>query len=147
MIRERFWEKYRLAELTREEWEALCDGCGKCCLHKLVDEDTDKVYQTNVACRLLDLETGRCGDYAHRKTLVPDCMRLTPRLVKKIGWLPDTCAYRLVDEGKPLPDWHYLISGSRETVHEADQSVRGWTVSEEEVPEDDMIDHIIFPEE
>jgi hypothetical protein len=126
-----FWEK-PLRELSRAEWESLCDGCGKCCLHKVEDEATGEIHGTNVTCKLLDARTGRCGNYGERKAFVPDCVRLTPELAGKLAWLPSTCAYRLRSEGKPLPDWHYLISGDRETVHQAGMSVRGWTVSETE---------------
>jgi uncharacterized cysteine cluster protein YcgN (CxxCxxCC family) len=108
----------------------LCDGCGRCCLHKLEDEETGELYPTNVACRLLDRRNGRCSDYGNRKKLVVDCVHLDRSKLGKLDWLPETCAYRLRAAGKPLPDWHYLISGSRETVHEAGQSTRGWTVSE-----------------
>ncbi len=125
----RFWDK-PIAALNREEWEALCDGCGKCCLHKLEDEETGDVWRTNVACRLLDLSTARCADYRHRKAMVPDCLRLTPRLVMDVPWLPETCAYRLRADGKPLPAWHYLESGDREAVHRAGQSVVGKAISE-----------------
>ena len=124
-----FWEK-PLSALDRGEWEALCDGCGRCCLHKLEDDETGELYPTNGACRLLDRRNGRCTDYANRKKLVADCVRLDRRRLNKLDWLPETCAYRLRAADKPLPDWHYLISGSRETVHEAGQSTRGWTVSE-----------------
>jgi uncharacterized protein len=124
-----FWEK-PLAALDREEWEALCDGCGKCCLHKAEDEDTGRIYPTNVACRLLDRDTGRCSDYRRRRQFVPDCLVLTPDLVDELAWLPLTCAYRLRANGQPLPAWHYLISGNREDVHAAGESVRGWTISE-----------------
>lgn len=141
-LRARFWEHYSLSELTPAEWEALCDGCGKCCLHKVEDEDTGTVYETNVACHLLDLHTGRCRDYAHRKALVPDCLQLKPELVKKFTWLPETCAYRRVAAGKPLPDWHYLVCGDREAVHKAGASVRGWAVSEADIA-DDIEDHIL----
>ncbi|HET9354917.1 MAG TPA: YcgN family cysteine cluster protein [Sphingomicrobium sp.] len=126
---EPFWEK-PLATLDRGEWEALCDGCGRCCVHKLEDEDTGKLYPTNVACKLLDRRNGQCRDYAKRKALVGDCVVLQRDRLDELEWLPTTCAYRLRFEGKPLPEWHYLISGSRETVHEAGQSTRGWTVSE-----------------
>ncbi len=119
-----FWER-PLASLSREEWEALCDGCGKCCLHKVEDEDTGQVYLTNVACKLLDLSTARCADYRNRRAFVPDCIRLTPRLAGSIGWLPDTCAYRLRAKDKPLPEWHYLISGDSSSVHSAGASVVG----------------------
>jgi hypothetical protein len=126
-----FWEK-PLPELSRAEWESLCDGCGKCCLHKLEDEATGEIHGTNVTCKLLDRQSCLCSNYRERKAIVPDCVRLTPALAGKLSWLPSTCAYRLRSEGKPLPDWHYLISGDRETVHEAGMSVRGWTVSETE---------------
>ena len=126
-----FWEK-PLAELDRGEWEALCDGCGRCCTHKLEDDETGELHPTNVACRLLDRRNGRCTDYANRKKRVSDCVTLDRRKLSKLDWLPETCAYRLRAAGEPLPDWHYLISGSCETVHEAGQSTRGWTVSEDD---------------
>jgi uncharacterized cysteine cluster protein YcgN (CxxCxxCC family) len=124
-----FWEK-PIETLSRAQWEALCDGCGRCCLHKLEDDDTGEIHQTNVACRLLDLGTARCGDYRRRKALVPDCVRLTPRLAREVRWLPPTCAYRLRAEGKPLPEWHYLVSGDREAVRRAGVSVVGRAISE-----------------
>lgn len=126
----KFWDDLPLAALDRAQWEALCDGCGKCCIHKLEDADTGDLHPTNVACKLLDRRSGRCSDYRHRHAYVAECVRLTPKLVGEIDWLPGTCAYRLRAEGKPLPDWHYLVSGDRESVHAAGQSVRGWTVSE-----------------
>ena len=129
-----FWEK-PLAELDRGEWEALCDGCGRCCVHKLEDEETGELYATNVACRLLDRRNGRCTDYSHRKQRVADCVMLDRSNLATLDWLPETCSYRLRAEGKPLPDWHYLISGSRETIHQAGQSTRGWTVSEDDAGE------------
>lgn len=124
-----FWER-PLGSLSREEWEALCDGCGKCCLHKVEDEDTGRVWPTNVACKLLDLKTGRCSDYRNRRAHVPDCLRLTPRLAAEIEWLPDTCAYRLRAANRPLPSWHYLASGDRDTVHREGRSVIGKAISE-----------------
>jgi hypothetical protein len=130
----KFWEK-PLRELDKAEWEALCDGCGKCCLHKVEDADTGQIYPTNVACKLLDRTSCRCSNYKARKVLVPDCVRLTLGKVDRLGWLPSTCAYRLRANGEPLPDWHYLISGDRETVHEAGVSVRGWTISEDDAGE------------
>jgi uncharacterized cysteine cluster protein YcgN (CxxCxxCC family) len=129
-----FWEK-PLSTLDRGQWEALCDGCGRCCLHKLEDEDTGDLYPTNVACKLLDRRTGVCRDYTNRKKIVDDCVKLDPNKLDALEWLPDTCAYRLRARGNPLPRWHYLVSGSRETVHEAGQSTRGWTVSEEDAGE------------
>lgn len=128
-LRPGFWT-LPLGSLSRAEWEALCDGCGQCCLHKAEDEDTGAVYPTNVACRLLDISSARCSDYANRKAKVPDCLRLTPRLAATLEWLPDTCAYRLRAEGRPLPDWHHLISGDPEAVHAAGASVRGRAIPE-----------------
>jgi uncharacterized cysteine cluster protein YcgN (CxxCxxCC family) len=125
-----FWETKSLDQMSRAEWESLCDGCGKCCLHKLEDEDTGDLLPTNVACKLLDRRSGQCSDYKRRKIFVPECVRLTPALLRELDWLPSTCAYRLIDEGKKLEDWHPLISGDPESVHRAGQSVRGWTVSE-----------------
>lgn len=143
-LRDRFWERVPLNNLTPREWEALCDGCGKCCLNKLEDADTGEVVFTRVACRLLDGESCRCGNYEIRKTLVPDCVVLTPVTLPKVSyWLPSTCAYRLLHEGQPLRDWHPLISGTPDSVHDEGISVRGWTVPEFEVDEDDWEDHII----
>jgi len=136
-----FWETKRLDQMSREEWESLCDGCGKCCVHKLEDEETGELHPTNVACRLLDGRSGQCRDYRHRHAYVPECVRLTPAKLRQIDWLPATCAYRLIDEGRPLPDWHYLVCGDREAVHRAGQSVRGWTVSEDIAG--DFEDHLI----
>jgi len=130
-MRPRFWEE-PIESLDREEWEALCDGCGKCCLHKLEDENSGKLHTTNVACRLLDRTSCRCSNYKLRRVFVPDCVRLDAKSLKNIDWLPSTCAYRLRGEGKPLAQWHYLVSGDRESVHRAGMSVRGWTVSEDE---------------
>ena len=127
---EPFWQR-PIESLSRAEWEALCDGCGKCCLHKLEDEDTGEVHFTNVACRLLDTATARCKDYRHRRALVPDCLRLTPRIAAEAEWLPGSCAYRLRAQDQPLPQWHYLISGDREAVHRAGASVAGKVVSED----------------
>ncbi|WP_423607285.1 YcgN family cysteine cluster protein [Sphingomonas sp. MS122] len=125
-----FWEQ-PLSTLDRAQWEALCDGCGKCCLHKIEDEDTGELYATNVACRLLDRHAGMCSDYKHRHAYVAECVRLNANNVDDIAWLPQTCAYRLRAAGEKLPDWHYLITGDRESVHAAGESVRGWTISED----------------
>ena len=131
----RFWEDKPLAAMTRPEWESLCDGCGKCCLHKLEDEETGEVYPTNVACRLLDRRASRCKDYGNRKRFVPDCVRLTPAKLETMDWLPGSCAYRLLAVGRPLPDWHHLNTGDPESVHAAGMSTRGWTVSEDDAGE------------
>ncbi|MGB3723248.1 MAG: YcgN family cysteine cluster protein [Pacificimonas sp.] len=127
-----FWKTKTLSQMSNAEWESLCDGCGKCCLMKLEDEDTGEVTATNIACRLLDLDTGRCSNYRHRKAHVPDCARLTPAKTETFSWLPTTCAYRLLAEGDSLPEWHPLITGDPDSVHEAGISVRGWTVSEKD---------------
>ena len=143
-LRPRFWERYPLGQLSDREWEALCDGCGKCCLHKLEDPDTSEVALTCVACRLLDDETCRCTQYEARLSFVPDCVVLTPENIHKNAyWMPETCAYRLVAEGRPLHAWHPLISGDPDSVHRAGVSIRGRTVPEFEVPEEDWEDHII----
>ncbi len=128
-LRDRFWE-LPLADLSRAEWEALCDGCGRCCLHKIEDENSGTIENTNVACKLLDPVNARCTDYRHRKAFVPDCLRLTLRIMDDVPWLPPTCAYRLRHEDKSLPEWHYLISGDREDVIRAGVSVAGRVVSE-----------------
>lgn len=143
-MRPRFWEE-PIESLNREEWEALCDGCGKCCLHKIEDERTGRLHATNVACRLLDRTSCRCSNYKLRRVFVPDCVRLDAAKMREIDWLPSTCAYRLRGEGRPLADWHYLVSGSRETVHEAGISVRGWTISEDDAGDLDhhLVDRIL----
>jgi uncharacterized cysteine cluster protein YcgN (CxxCxxCC family) len=136
-----FWRRKTLSEMTRAEWESLCDGCGRCCLHKLRDEDTDELGWTEVACRLLDTQSCRCSDYANRKQRVPDCVKLTAKLVAQIDWLPPSCAYRLLQEGKDLPWWHPLVSGTPETVHQAGVSVRGKAVRERDAGA--LEDHVV----
>ncbi len=125
-----FWTTTPLAQMTDEQWESLCDGCGRCCLHKLRDEETEELSFTNVACQLLDTKTCRCTDYAHRQDSVPDCVSLTPAGLAEIDWLPPSCAYRRVAEGRGLAWWHPLVSGDPETIHTAGVSVRGRAVSE-----------------
>ena len=126
-----FWRTKRLDQMTRCEWESLCDGCGKCCVNKLEDEETGEIFQTNVACKLLDGQSCQCSNYKHRKTLVPDCIRLTPAKLATIDWLPSTCGYVRVARGKDLPSWHHLKTGTRETMHKAGKSVRGRVISED----------------
>jgi hypothetical protein len=142
-MRPRFWAQYPLEALTPEEWEALCDGCGLCCLVKLEDEDSGEVAYTRVACKLLDPATGWCSQYAERRLHVPDCIQLTPALVAQLRWLPRTCAYRLVHEKKPLPDWHPLLTGHPDSTRQARQSVAGRSLSELQVPEDELEHHIV----
>lgn len=129
-LRPKFWE-LPLAALSSQEWEALCDGCGRCCLHKLEDEDTGEVAETNVACTLLDTRTAQCRDYAGRKSRVPDCLRLTLKIVDTVEWLPATCAYRRRAADLPLPAWHHLLTGSPDGVVEAGVSAAGRVVSED----------------
>ena len=146
MAEEPFWRRKTLDEMTRSEWESLCDGCAKCCLDKLQDDDTGEISYTEVACRLLDLGTCRCTDYANRKRFVPDCVVLTPRMVTRLTWLPSSCAYRLISEGRDLEWWHPLVSGDPETVHRAGVSVRGRAVPE--ALAGDLEDHIVhWPEQ
>ena len=139
-----FWKHKPLKSLTSEEWEALCDGCGKCCLNKLEDEDTGEVALTRIACRLLDDQSCKCGQYPIRHQFIPDCIVLKPSNIDENAyWMPKTCAYRLLWSGQPLFDWHPLISGNPETVHTANISVRGMTLSEFDICEEDWEDHII----
>jgi uncharacterized protein len=125
-----FWRRKTLDAMTREEWESLCDGCGRCCLHKLRDEDTNALSFTNVACRLLDLESCRCKDYPRRQRRIPDCVSLTPEALREIDWLPPSCAYVRLARGQDLAWWHPLVSGDPDTVHQAGISVRGRAISE-----------------
>lgn len=143
MTTKRFWETKSLDELSADEWEALCDGCGRCCLRKLEDPDNGEIAYLDVACRLLDCNSCRCRNYPRRHQLVPDCIGLAPGNRAQLQWMPTTCAYRLVDAGMPLPEWHPLISGSDQTVHEAGISVRGRCISEEFVDDDEAESRII----
>lgn len=138
-----FWEEKSLEEMTAEEWELLCDGCGKCCLVKLEDEDTGEIYHTNLSCQLLDTESCRCRDYSNRHAMVDDCIQLDRDNIESLGWLPESCSYRLIAKGEPLPEWHHLICGNRKNIHEADASVAGRVISESHVHEDDVHEHII----
>ena len=141
-MREHFWT-LPIERLTRPEWEALCDGCGQCCLHKVEDEDSGDIYPTNVACHLLDIPSARCSDYPHRKAKVPDCLKLNPALAASISWLPSTCAYVLRAEGQDLPAWHYLVCGDPEAVHAAGVSVQGKAISEDLAGP--LEQHVILP--
>lgn len=138
-----FWRK-PLSALTETEWESLCDGCGRCCLVKLEDEETAEVHYTDVACTLLDAGSCGCSNYPERQAHVPDCVKLTPEALDGISWLPPSCAYRLVAEGRDLMWWHWLVSGDRETIHAAGVSVRGRVAaSEDDVAVDDLPGHIV----
>jgi len=143
-LRKKFWERFPLEDLTPDEWEALCDNCGRCCLRKLEDADTGEVEYTNVVCRLFDADNCTCGQYALRKQLVPDCVILTPENLERIAyWMPATCAYRLLHEGRPLFDWHPLVSGRPESVREAGISMHDRVVHEFEVEEEDLEHYIV----
>ncbi|MFP4262965.1 MAG: YcgN family cysteine cluster protein [Halomonas sp.] len=142
-MRERFWERYPLEALTAEEWEALCDGCGQCCLLKFQDDETGELAVLNLACELLDLHSCRCSDYANRLERVPECTRLTPERIEEFHWLPRSCAYRRVAEGRKLAAWHPLVGGDPDRVHRKGVSVRGFAVSSRGVPEEHYEDHII----
>ncbi|MBV2143972.1 YcgN family cysteine cluster protein [Falsochrobactrum sp. TDYN1] len=148
MNKEPFWRTKSLEQLTRGEWESLCDGCGQCCLHKLQDDDTNEIYWTSVACTLLDPQSCQCSDYPNRRKSVPDCVFLTPEIVYEVPWLPATCAYRLVAEGSDLYWWHPLVSGSSDTVHQAGVSVRGKVAAfDHELENDsDYLDYMIGSE-
>ncbi|MFZ1681939.1 MAG: YcgN family cysteine cluster protein [Rhizobiaceae bacterium] len=143
-----FWKAKALEDMSPAEWESLCDGCGKCCLSKLEDEDSGEIYWTSVYCRLFDTQTCRCRDYAHRSEKVADCVLLTPTNVRTIAWLPRTCAYRLVLEGRDLYAWHPLVSGRADSVHEAGASVRGTVTACEDAmaSDEDYFVHML-PEE
>lgn len=138
-----FWKHYSLNQLNQAEWEALCDGCGLCCLIKLEDEDSAEIAYTKVACKLLDCQTAHCSNYSHRHQFVPDCIQLTPEKLQTIRWLPSSCAYRRLNEGKNLPSWHYLNTGSRQSVIKARKSAAGRCLSEVDVSEDDIEDYIV----
>ena len=144
VAQEVFWRSKSLQEMTPSEWESLCDGCALCCLHKLEDEDTQEVFYTSVVCHLLDFDTCRCTRYEDRCKLVPDCVKLTPQDVDDFHWLPPSCSYRLIHEGKDLPEWHPLLSGRQETVIEAEASVLSWCeVKDDEIEVEDYVDYII----
>jgi len=138
-----FWQSKTLSEMDEKEWESLCDGCAKCCLLKLEDEETQEVFYTSLVCRYLEQDSCRCSDYQNRHELVPNCVQLKPQQVKEYHWLPSTCAYRLVAENKPLPAWHPLVSGDPNSVHDAGISVAGRVISEQYVHPEEIEQHII----
>lgn len=140
---EPFWQAKTLGEMSRAEWESLCDGCGRCCLVKLEDDETGEVHYTDVACRLLDTATCRCSAYAARESLVADCLQITPALAGESSWLPPTCAYRVLAEGGDLAWWHPLVSGTSETVHQAGISVLGRVTAESDVADEDLEGHLV----
>lgn len=136
-----FWEQKRLSQMTHQEWESLCDGCGRCCLHKLEDEDDGRMYYTRAACALLDINTCRCMDYQNREQLMPDCIQLSVEQAEYFDWLPPTCAYRLLAEGESLPEWHPLISGDPNSVVEVDVSVKNIAKPDKDI--EDLTEEVI----
>jgi uncharacterized cysteine cluster protein YcgN (CxxCxxCC family) len=142
-----FWQTKRLEEMSRSEWEQLCDGCGRCCMLKLEDEDTGDIYLTRLSCKLLNIGLCQCTNYKKRHEIVTDCLSLTPSMVRELSWLPDTCAYRLVDEGVDLAWWHPLVSGSDQTVHEAGISVQDWAMPETAARAEALHEYLVIDEE
>ncbi|MEE9272569.1 MAG: YcgN family cysteine cluster protein [Robiginitomaculum sp.] len=139
-----FWKTKTLGEMSNSEWESLCDGCGKCCCLRMEDEDTGAIYVTDIHCKLFVSQSCQCANYKTRKTFVPDCVQLKADKIKALGWIPHTCSYRLIAEGKNLFDWHHLISGSRQTIHDVGMSVQNQTYSELDIPEKEHIQHIVI---
>lgn len=137
-----FWKTLSLKEMSSEQWESLCDNCGRCCLNKLEDEDTGEVVYTNVVCRMYDMKACQCSDYQHRIKNVDGCLKLSPDFIP-VDWLPTTCAYRLMEEGKDLPEWHPLVSGKKATLAAAGMSLKGKVLPEDWVDEDELEEHII----
>ena len=137
-----FWEAKSLAQMNDQEWESLCDGCGKCCLNKVIDDETEELFFTNVACQLLNTKSCQCSDYPNRFKKVPDCFKVTLDNRDSFGWLPVSCAYRRLDEGKTLPSWHPLLVGSTKKMHQLGQSVRGKVISENQAG--DLEDHVVY---
>jgi uncharacterized cysteine cluster protein YcgN (CxxCxxCC family) len=142
-----FWKSKSLNEMTSNEWEALCDGCAQCCIIKFEDEDTGRIYHTNVVCELLDIYHCTCTRYAERSVLVPTCLTLDAKLAHELKWMPETCAYRLLSEDKDLPDWHPLVSGDKDSVHRSGVSVRAKVVSARDINEDELTDYVIDDDE
>lgn len=142
MEKKNFWEEKTIYEMTPQEWEQLCDQCGKCCLHKIEDEDTGEIFLTNVACKLFDPKSCQCSNYRNRKKHVPDCTYLNPKNVQNAPWLPSTCAYKILASNGKLESWHPLLSGNKNTVHSSGNSLKGKFVIPEDQA-DDLRDHVV----
>ncbi|PHS17522.1 MAG: hypothetical protein COA86_09525 [Kangiella sp.] len=140
---DRFWETIPFDQLDQKQWESLCDGCGQCCAHKLQDDETEEVFLTNVVCQYLDHQTCHCSVYENRHQYVPDCIKITPENAKTLNWIPETCAYRLVANGKPLPEWHPLVVGDRASTKQANMTILNKVISEEDVEMDDLEDYLV----
>lgn len=142
--KDQFWKTKSIDEMSDSEWESLCDGCARCCLHKLDFEDINEVHYTAVSCQYLDMEKCQCTQYTKRHELVPDCVKVSPDMLREDStWLPTTCAYRLISDGQDIPEWHPLKTGRLESVHEAGISVRGKSISELGVPDEELEEYII----
>jgi uncharacterized cysteine cluster protein YcgN (CxxCxxCC family) len=141
--KDRFWEKIPILELSEEQWESICDGCCQCCAHKLIDDDTEQVFKTNVVCKYLDTEGCHCTVYPERQKLVPDCIKITPENAGELDWFPETCGYRLIANNKPLPKWHPLETGDPNTVKNAGVTITGKVICESKIDEDDLEDFIV----
>ena len=144
LLQEKFWQEKTLDEMNEEEWEALCDGCGRCCLVKLEDEDSGEILKSDIHCKLFDCETAKCLKYENRQEYVSDCVRLTPKNIKELNWIPDSCAYRRIAEGRGLSWWHPLVCGESETIKEVGVSVIGRTICESEIKPDEFVNHIAY---
>lgn len=143
-----FWEKKTLSQMSQNEWESLCDGCGKCCLNKIIDDETEELHFTNVACHLLHTKTCQCRKYEKRLKLVPDCVKVSLDDIDQFHWLPASCAYKLLAEEKPIPEWHPLITGSQSKMHQGGHSIRGKIISETQIAPENLADYIaIWPAE
>ena len=138
-----WWDEKHLSEMSRSEWEQICDHCGKCCLHKLEDETDNTVYYTDIACYLVNKDSCYCGDYENRRTLVPECVQLSVDNLDQINWMPPSCSYRLLKQGQALPSWHHLITGDKESIHRCGKSIKARYVSETEVEEDEFEEHVV----
>lgn len=141
--KDRFWERIPLKDLNQSQWESICDGCCQCCAHKLQDEETHQILKTNIVCRYLDIEKRRCTVYSERHKYVPDCIKVTPKNASQLPWMPETCGYRLLSNGQPLPKWHPLETGKENSTQTSGQSVTGKVISEEDINEDDIEDFVV----
>jgi uncharacterized cysteine cluster protein YcgN (CxxCxxCC family) len=139
-----FWKEKSLEKLNHVEWESLCDGCGKCCSHKFIDEDTDKLYFTSITCELFDPEKCQCSDYKNRISKVSACLKISTKSPEVFQWLPKTCAYSLINQGLDLPDWHHLVSGDKDLIHQEGHSVRGKVIFESDLDEGEEIEDFII---
>ncbi len=142
MSEQPFWKTTEMSDMTLTQWESLCDNCGRCCLHKLEDEETGELAFTNVVCRLYDMKSCQCSDYKNRRKEVEGCLKLSPDFIP-VDWLPETCSYRLLEEGKDLPEWHPLVSGKKASLAAAGMSLKGKILPEDFVEDEDLEDHII----